>query len=255
MAQLHEGPSRYTPEQAETPSAGRLRSMVVIPDGSRRWASAHGLTPEEGQEAGANKMLVITEFLLEQTEIEAIYGWAFSTDNWDRPQEQIDGTMRVIERIIEKAEPLLHKYQVKFKVLGNEERIKERYPSLWEKAKSLEERTKQYEKRRFGLLLDYSGKDQHLRVMQKLKIMVLENPDLEITEELYNSLLDGYDEGCSRPVDVVVRTSGEQRTSGLGPLGDMAEFISISDLLPDTDEADGDFILEEFKRRQRRYGK
>lgn len=242
-------------DQHETEAQPKpLKVVAIIPDGNRRWAISHGLRPEEGMDEGAKAMLRLFPFFIENPDIETVYAWAFSTDNWGRPPEQIDAVMQVVERTIIQAEPLFHKHGIRFKRFGRESEIRNKYPTLWQACLGLEERTKDYRNKRFGLLLDFGGEDQELRIAQKLKQKVLDNPDIEVTNELLISLRDGAEEGF-KPADAVVRTSGEQRTSGMGWIAEKAEFISIEHNIPDSDKNDGNYVLEEYSRRQIRNGR
>lgn len=231
-----------------------LKSLAIIPDGNRRWAVEQGMRPEEGMEAGAGAMLRVANFFFNDPEIETLYAWAFSTENWSRPQEQIDAVMQVTESTIKAALPLFEQHQISFKRLGRTERIEREYPSLWQTIQDAEERTKDFKNKKFGLLLDFGGDDQNLRIAQRLKTIILEDPNVEITEDLIASLRDGYEEGF-RPADAVARTSGEHRTSGMGWIVEKAEFISIPSYLPEIGEEEGKYIKEEFKRRQIRNGR
>lgn len=257
---IHEGLSptlsvedRY-PKLKEAPPESRPKVVVFIPDGNVRWAQGLGIRDTiEGHRAGARKMLGALELLTAIPEIETVIPWAYSHDNWNRPNQEIRGIMRVLEETTKRALPIFHEHQIMFKRLGRPEKIRAQFGSLWKTFEAAEKETEHYTNRRFGLLVDFNGDDQELRMAQQLTEMKRQNPNLAVTKGLWESLRDGWAEGF-RPADLVIRTSGELRTSGLGWPGDRAEFVSISKNLPETENEDFVEAIVEYTRRQRRFG-
>ncbi|MEX2007259.1 MAG: undecaprenyl diphosphate synthase family protein [Candidatus Levyibacteriota bacterium] len=257
---IHEGSSqalsvedRY-PRLKEAPSASRPKVVVFIPDGNIRWANGLGIKDTiEGHRAGARKMFGALELITTIPEVETVMTWGYSHDNWSRPNQEIRGIMRVLEETTKRALPIFHENKIRFKRLGRPEKIRAQFGSLWRTLEVAERETEQYTDRRFGLLLDFNGDDQELRMAQQLSNMIRQNPSLLVTEDLWNSLRDGWAEGF-RPADLVIRTSGEMRTSGLGWPGDRAEFVSIEANLPDMTNEHVVETLVEYSQRDRRFG-
>lgn len=257
---IHEGISpdlsvedRY-PRLKEAPSASRPKVVFFIPDGNIRWAQRLGIKDTiEGHRAGARKMFGALELITAIPEVETVMTWGYSHDNWNRSNQEIRGIMKVLEETTKKALPIFHEKQIRFKRLGRPEKIRGQFGSLWKTLETAEKETENYTDRRFGLLLDFNGDDQELRMAQQLSEMIRQNPDLVVTEELWNSLRDGWAEGF-RPADLVIRTSGELRTSGLGWPGDRAEFVSIPKNLPESENEDFVEAFVEYSQRQRRFG-
>lgn len=133
--------------------------------------------------------------------------------------------------------------------MGREDAIQTRYPDLWATMKFLEEITKHYPQKILGLLVDFSGRDQELRMIEKARWLPHALP---LTHELVDSFRDGH--GLIKPADLVIRTSGEQRTSDPGWLGRNAEFYSIDALLPQVVEQDFVNALVDYSKRERRFG-
>lgn len=241
------------PALKEISPDGFPTTTIVIPDGNVRWATSQGLSSIEGHMAGGNVSLALVQVFVEIPEMQNLLTWGWSHDNWKRSNQETKGVMQVIEKTIQLALPLFEKHQIKFSRLGREEKIRGQFPRLWRTIQEAEEITKNYDRKKFGLLLDFSGDDQDLRMAQKLAEMKGQNPNLIVTEELWHSLRDGYELGF-KPADLVIRTSGELRTSGIGWPGERAEFVSIQKNLPEIGEEDIVDALVEYSHRQRRLG-
>ncbi len=244
---------RY-PKLKEAPSASRPKIVFFIPDGNVRWAEGLGFKDSiEGHRAGARKTYGALELFAAIPEIETLMTWGYSHDNKGRPNQEIKGIMKVIEETAKRTLPFFHEQQIRFKRIGRPETIRGQYESLWKTLENAERETEHYTQRRFGLFLDYNGDEQELRMAQQLAERIRQNPNLVVTGDLWNSLRDGWAEGF-RPADLVIRTSGELRTSGLGYFGDRAEFVSISKNLPDMENEDVVDALVEYSGRKRRFG-
>ena len=232
----------------EIPQERFPQTVLIIPDGNGRFAAINHLPISEGHKLGAHALKKALELFVELP-IKTLLVWGFSNDNWKRPQEEINGIMRVMDAMLLDNVGFLKKHQVRLIRMGREDAIQTRYPDLWATMTLLEEATKHYPKKILGLLVDFSGQDQELRMIQKAKTL----PNIPITHELIDFLLrDG--EGFIKPADLVIRTSGEQRMSDIGWLGRNAEFCAIDALLPYVVEQDFVKALVDYSKRERRFG-
>lgn len=219
------------------------KAMLIIPDGNGRWAKQMGLSIEDGHKQGAKTFLKILDYFT-KLNIDVLGAWAFSEDNWKRSKEEIDEIMMVIENTIKEKLPKLMAEKIRFITLGKRERIEKEYPTL---AKTIDEATLQTSKnsgKTFVLFVDYGEKYQ-LEEFAKER----EKDEKSGTYELLSKINRGL------PLfDMVLRTSGEMRMSGFGPLTSLAEFVSIKKNLPDISNSDIIGALKEFSGRQRRFG-
>lgn len=218
-------------------------ALLVIPDGNGRWARAMGKTVFEGHKKGAKSFAgVIEQFL--KTKIKVLGAWGFSEDNWKRPQEEIDKIMVVIENVISENLPKMKENNVKFLVLGREDKIKSLYPSLFKVIENAQKETAENTGKIIALFVDYGERFQ----LEEFAKARAQNPDAG-TYELLSKI------NKNLPLfDMVLRTSGELRLSGFGPLTSLAEFVSVEKNLPDLAVVDFANALVEYSRRERRLG-
>jgi undecaprenyl diphosphate synthase len=219
------------------------KSLLIIPDGNGRWAKHLGLTISQGHMQGGSTMSKILDDFM-QINIKVLGVWGFSEDNWKRPTEEIEKIMEVIEGVIKSNLEKLIKNNIKFLVVGKRERIKNEYISLFNTIKNAENKTSQNKSKILALFVDYGEKYQ-LEEFAKGRL----NDKTSKTYELLNKINLGL------PLfDMVLRTSGELRLSGFGPLASLAEFISVKKNLPELKDSDIIEALKEFSSRQRRFG-
>lgn len=222
--------------------------IAVILDGNRRWARAQGLKPWEGHKAGylAVKKLAKAS---RNWGVHTFTIWAFSTENWERPQEEVEKIIDVLRVGLKEFEKEAHQEKVRLIHLGR----KDRFPKdVQEQIEKLEAETKKYKNNILNLALDYGGHDEMLRAIKK--IVAEKVPTNKIDENLVSSYLDTAAQPYPNP-DLFIRTSGEQRTSGLLPW-QMAytEYYFEECHLPDfCPEKLKDAILD-YSRRRRRFG-
>ena len=231
----------------EIPQERFPQTVLIIPDGNGRFATMNNLPISEGHKLGGYALKKALELFVELP-IKTLLVWGFSNDNWKRPQEEIDGIMRVMDAMLLDNVGFLKKHQVRLIRMGREDAIKTQYPDLWTTMTLLEETTNYYPRKILGLLVDFSGRDQELRMIEKARQL----PHIPLTPELIDFLRDGH--GLIKPADLVIRTSGEQRTSDIGWLGRNAEFCAIDALLPYVVEQDFVKALVDYSKRERRFG-
>lgn len=221
--------------------------IAVILDGNRRWARARGLKPWEGHRAGYEAVRKLARASRELG-VHTFTIWSFSTENWDRPKEEIDEIFRLLRTGLEEFRKEAHEEKVRLVHLGR----KDRFPrDIALQLERLEKETENYNNV-LNLALDYGGRDEIVRAVKK--IVSDKVPTNKIDEKLFASYLDTADQPYPFP-DLFIRTSGEQRTSGLLPW-QMAysEFYFEPEHLPDfTPEKLRNAILD-YSRRRRRFG-
>lgn len=217
-------------------------ALLIIPDGNRRWAKNLGFSIYEGHKKGAEVFAKILDTFL-KLNIEVLGAWSFSEDNWKRPQDEIDRIMEVIESVIIGNLQKLMTNNIKFVVLGNKDKIKN-YPSLLKTIESAVAKTSENNGKILALFVDYGERfalESFAKARQEYK-----NLDTYALLSKVNENLPLF--------DMVLRTSGEQRMSGFGPLASLAEFVSVKKNLPELKNIDIVNALREFSKRQRRLG-
>jgi len=239
--QLHQTAQNFAIEKLN--SLKLPNSILVIPDGNGRWAKEMGLSVYEGHKKGAVSFAKIIEnFLKINTKI--LGAWGFSEDNWKRPQDEVDKIMLVIENVISENLQKMIDNDIKFVVLGRKENIKEKYPSLFKTIENAVLKTSGNNSKIIALFVDYGERFQ----LEEFAKAREKNPD-KPTYELLSEINEGL------PLfDMILRTSGELRLSGFGPLASLAEFVSVKKNLPDLTELDFANALIEYTKRQRRLG-
>ena len=222
--------------------------IALILDGNRRWARAKGLAASEGHMAGYKAVRKLARSARDFG-VHTFTIWAFSTENWDRPKEEIDAIFRLLKLGLEEFRKEAHKEKVRLIHLGR----KDRFPKdVIKQIVELEESTKKYTGHIINLALDYGGRDEILRATKRIVEAGVTSD--KIDEKLFESYLDTKDQPYPY-IDLFIRTSGEQRTSGLLPWQMVySEYYFESDHLPDfTPEKLKEAILD-YSRRRRRFG-
>lgn len=220
------------------------KHVLIIPDGNGRWAERFHKRAIFGHQKGYVILQKALRALLELP-IQTVSIWGFSADNWKRPNDEIIGLMKLFEKGLKNTRNELNQKNVRFIHIGRKDRIP---PSLKKTIEETEEMTKKNE-RFFCVALDFGGQDQELRIMQEIQKM---SKDTKINAELLEKLRDGG--GVIKPADLIIRTSGEQRTSDLGWLAQNAEFYSIKKFLPECEVSDFVESLIDYAQRERRFG-
>jgi len=219
-------------------------------DGNGRWAQARGLPRIAGHERGAESVRVVIRACREAG-IKYLTLYAFSRENWVRPRAEIEGLMALLLKFLRENERELHEHRVRLRVIGRREDLP---PLVREELIRVSKATEAYGEGQLILALSYGGRtelaDAARAVAQKVKLGVL-TPE-EIDEGTIAAHL--YAPDIPDP-DLVIRTSGEMRISNflLWQIA-YAELYVTPVLWPDFREADFQKALEEYARRQRRFG-
>ncbi len=221
-----------------------LRHLGIIADGNRRWAKAKGLPTIEGHKKGLDAIEALIGAAI-KAKIPYISFYVFSTENWGRSETEVSYIMKLIEtRIIKYAEKLA-KNNAKMLILGSRDRISPKLASLIEKAEKI---TEDCDGITVGFCFNYGGEQE---IADAANIAM--EADGKITPETIRKHL--YKPEIP-DVDMVVRTSGEERISGFMLWrAAYAEFMFIKKYFPEMGAEDIQDILQEFESRNRRFGK
>ncbi len=226
-----------------------LNHLAIIPDGNRRWAKGQGLPTFEGHRQGFETARKLVKYA-RTVGIHTLTLWAFSTENWERTKEEVGYLMRLYAEMTDKFLDEALKDEVRVVHLGRKDRI----PGyLLEKVEKAEEQTKDFTQNILNVALDYGGRDEILRAIKKINDERLTMN--ELTEQKFENFLDTAGQPYPNP-DLIIRTSGEQRISGfLTWQTAYSELLFINKHFPNMETSDIDHAIEEFTRRQRRFGK
>jgi undecaprenyl diphosphate synthase len=222
--------------------------IAIIPDGNRRWARSRGLYTLEGHRRGFEAAVKVCRSARDWG-VHTVSLWGFSTENWDRTEKEINYLMKLYQKLIDDFLEEARENEVRIYHLGRKDRLPK---SLLNKIEKAEKETAKYTKHIMNICLDYGGHDEILRAIQK--IIKDGIPENKINKELMEKYTDTH--GQPYPyVDLMVRTSGEQRTSGfLLWNSPYTEYYWENGHFPDfTPEKLKSAILD-FSRRRRRFG-
>ena len=218
-------------------------------DGNGRWARERGQERVMGHIAGVRSVRACAEESVRQG-VKYLSLFAFSEENWSRPQAEVDALMKLMMKSLSDEVGTLMDNGVRFVVLGNRSRLSR---TLDEAITGLEKMTESNQAMTLIVFLSYSGKWDILQAARKMAADLAENPDKEVTISDFDSYL--VTAGIPDP-DLIIRTSGEQRISNyLLWQGAYSEFYFTDVLWPDFHEEEYHKALEEYSRRDRRYGK
>jgi len=218
----------------------------LIMDGNGRWATQRGLPRLAGHKAGVENVKP-TVLAAKKFGIKYLTFYAFSTENWKRPQDEVSGIMNLLSIFIDKEVNNLHKEGVRILHIGRRERLDQ---SLRRKIEGAIDLTKDNTTITVQMGLDYGGRDEIAQAVRKIVAYGV-TPE-EVTEELISQNL--YTAGIPDP-DLIIRTSGEMRTSNfLIWQSAYSEWIFPETYWPDFTEQVFWQMLVEYSRRDRRYG-
>jgi undecaprenyl diphosphate synthase len=222
------------------------RHVAIIMDGNGRWAARRGLPRVEGHQHGTDNIRRIT-FAAGELGIEYLTLWAFSTENWRRPAEEIDGIMRILGEAIERETEELHRQGARLRHIGSLEGLS---PELRDSVLAAIELTRYNTRLTLTLAFNYGGRQEMLSAIKQMLADGI-NPD-DLTEEMISSYLFTAD---MPDPDLIVRTSGEYRLSNfLLWQSAYSELLFTPVLWPDFGPDDLRHCVEEFGRRERRFG-
>ncbi len=219
--------------------------IAIIMDGNGRWAKKRGLPRIAGHYKGAEVAEDIVEFSIELG-IKHLTLFAFSTENWARPKEEVEALFELLRRYLQTKKEKLYKLGVRVRFIGRRNRISGELLKLME---DIEEESRDFKKFFLNIAIDYGGRDDILRAVKKA--IKLQRED--INEELFSSLLDL---SCSPDPDLLIRTAGEKRISNF-LLWNIAytELYFTETLWPDFTREEFLKAIEDFSKRKRKFGR
>lgn len=222
------------------------KHVVIIPDGNRRWAKSHGLKSIEGHKKGLDTALTVVKGS-RSLGVKVLTLWGFSTENWDRPPLEVSYLMRLYSRFFRKHMRELVSEGARFKWLGRRDRVPKQLKAILE---NLEKETARNTRYMLNICIDYGGHDEIMRAFKKLLKKGVKPS--QITEDMVEGQLDTA--GMPAP-DLLIRTSGEMRTSGILPWQTSYTELFFSKLFfPDFSMAELKRAIGDYSRRQRRFG-
>ena len=226
------------------------RHIAIILDGNGRWAKAKGRPRGYGHIVGSENVEKMCNIICDMG-VEYLTVYAFSTENWKRSQEEVSGLMNVFRRYLKRCMKNAVKRSMRVRIIGDKSGMPEDIRAL---IHELEEMSAGYDRMHLQIALNYGGRDEIRRAVQKIAADARDGRLAveEITEECIASCLDTAN--IPDP-DLMIRTGGEQRISNylLWQLA-YTEFYFTDVLWPDFDEAELEKALDKFRGRERRFG-
>ena len=226
------------------------RHIAIIMDGNGRWAKKRGLPRTAGHKAGGETFRRIANYC-RTIGVEYLTVYAFSTENWKRSEEEVSGIMRLLERYLIEALRDMEKNGVRFRFFGDLSRLSPKLKKLCEDAQS---RSAGYNEVQVNFCLNYGGRDEIIRAAKAFAADVAAGKRSadSLTEFEFENYLDSA--GVPDP-ELVIRPSGEQRTSNfLNWQSAYSEFVFMDVLWPDFMPEHLEQAIDEFYRRNRRFG-
>lgn len=220
--------------------------IAVIMDGNGRWAKKRGLPRLAGHQAGTENLRRIIRACVELG-VRYLTIYAFSTENWGRPREEVDGLLKILESVIERELNELHKEGVQLRHIGRLERLPE---NLRRKVTDAIELTRNNDRLTVIVAFNYGGKDEIVHAVEQI-IRVGTKPE-DITEDLISQHL--FTVGIPDP-ELVIRTSGEMRLSNfLVWQAAYSELYITPVLWPDFGQEELIKAVNAYQQRNRRFG-
>lgn len=222
--------------------------VAIIPDGNRRWARAKGYHTLEGHKAGFKNAVALGRAARDWG-IHTVTLWGFSTENWDRTQEEVGYLMKLYGKLISDYLTEAKENKVRIYHIGRKDRIPKQ---LLNKILQAEKETAKYDKFVMNIAIDYGGQDEIVRAVRGM--IKDKRQESEISIEMFNDYLDTKNQPYPY-VDMMIRTSGEQRTSGFMLWqSHYNEFYWADCHFPDFGPVEFKKAVLDYSRRRRRFG-
>jgi undecaprenyl diphosphate synthase len=220
--------------------------IAIIMDGNGRWARSRGLPRLAGHRAGTENLRRIISACVEFG-VKYLTIYAFSTENWGRPEEEVSGLMGIFDEVFERELTELHKQGARLNHIGRLDQIR---ASLQEKVRNGMEVTKNNDRLVLNVAFNYGGRDEMVQAIRSIVADGIKPEDIDeqtVSQHLFTA-------GIPDP-DLVIRTSGEQRTSNfLIWQTAYSEWVFPQTFWPDFGREELLAAIQEFGRRERRYG-
>ena len=225
------------------------RHIAIILDGNGRWARRRGLPRTAGHAAGSENFRKIATYC-KNIGVEYLTVYAFSTENWKRPEDEVKTIMRLLRRYLNEAIDTMERDKIRMKIFGNVAGLPQELQELVQKT---DEISKRYEGFQANICLNYGGRDEIVHAARRYaEDYAAGKAQGELSEEQFGGYL--YSAGIPDP-DLLIRPGGEQRISNfLLWQCAYAEFYFSDVLWPDFGTDELDKAIEAFRRRDRRYG-
>ncbi len=225
--------------------------VAIILDGNGRWAKSKGMPRNYGHVQGAKTVEVICEEAYKMG-IQYLTVYAFSTENWNRPKDEVDALMKLLRNYMKTCLSTAKKNRMCVRVIGDKSGLDE---DIRSRISELEESTKNNDGLHFQIALNYGGRDEIVRAVKKIAGMAMEGSIAkdDITQQLLSDMLDTN--GIPDP-DLLIRTCNEQRISNF-LLWQLAytEFYFTETAWPDFSKEELVKAIEAYNHRDRRYGR
>jgi len=225
------------------------RHIAIILDGNGRWAKKRGLPRTAGHAAGAETFRKIATYCKELG-VEYLTVYAFSTENWKRPEGEVKAIMKLLDRYLHEAIDRMEKENLRMSILGDVSGLSPELQKLVEETNRLSKLSDGFQA---NICINYGGRDEIVNAAKRYAAdLAAGKAEGELTEDKFASYL--YSAGMPDP-DLLIRPGGEKRLSNfLLWQCAYAEFYFTDVLWPDFDEKELDKAIEEFRRRDRRFG-
>ena len=226
------------------------KSVAMILDGNGRWAKAKGLPRNYGHVQGAKAVEDICEIAYNMG-IKYLTVYAFSTENWNRPKDEVDALMKLLRNYMKDCIKRASKNNMRVRVIGDKSRLDD---DIRKSIIDLEEATKNYDGLQFTIAINYGSRDEITRAVRKISEKVKEGSlsPSDITEEMISGELDTA--GIMDP-DLLIRTCGEMRISNFLLWQISYSEIYVTDVAwPDFDEEELRKACEAYSKRTRKFG-
>ena len=227
------------------------RHIAIIMDGNRRWAKEHKLDGSFGHKKGAEVLETVAKYC-NKIDLEALTVYAFSTENWKRTKEEVGAILLLLNMYLDKFLKTADLENIKLRIIGD--RDKNMPEEIKAKMIKMEEKTKNNTGLKFNIAFNYGGRDEIVKATQKIAEQVKEGK-LKIEDITENTISNNlYTAGLPDP-DLLIRTSGELRTSNFLPWQiTYSEFMFLDKYWPDFTTEDIDIAINEYSKRHRRVG-
>lgn len=224
------------------------KHVAIIMDGNRRWAKNKGLKTAEGHKAGVKALEKIAE-TFQKHGIGVLTVYAFSTENWNRPKSEVNYLMKLLKHTIKTKVKKFHKQNIKLLVSG---KLKDLSKDLQKVIHEAVQLTKDNTDGVLNIALNYGGREEIISAVKKM-IKETKGDIKDLTEETFQKYL--YTKDLPDP-DLMIRTSGEQRTSNFLTWQLAYSELYFSDKYwPDFDTNELNKAISEYEKRKRRFGK
>ena len=226
------------------------RHIAIILDGNGRWAKRRGLLRTAGHAVGSENFRKIATYC-KNIGVDYRTVYAFSTENWKRPEDEVKTIMRLLRRYLDEAIETMERDKIRMKIFGNVEGLPRELQELVEKTDEISHR---YEGFQANICLNYGGRDEIVHAARRYaEDFAAGRTEGELSEEQFGGYL--YSAGIPDP-DLLIRPGGEQRISNfLLWQCAYAEFYFTDVLWPDFGTEELDKAIAEFRKRDRRFGK